>query len=168
MAKRSKIAQHAYDVALPVAESRGLDLVDVEYKKEGQKIFLRLYIDKKGGVDLDDCEGFHNEVEPLIDEQVPEADEDFFEVSSPGLTRPLQEIGDYIRYEGEALDVTLYREPELNAPEPNAQGTPTAPHPKVGKTFTAAYTVEEGRIVFANGVEAELKDIAKAVRHIDF
>ena len=148
MAKRSKIAQQAYDVAFPVAEQMGLDLVDCEYKKEGQKVFLRLYIDKKGGVSLDDCEAFHNEVEPMIDEQVKEADEDFFEVSSPGLTRPLQDIKDYIRYEGEHLDVTMY------------SGEP--------KKFTADYEVKEDRIVFSNGVEAELKDIAKAVRHLDF
>ena len=148
MAKRSKIAQQAYDVAFPVAEQMGLDLVDCEYKKEGQKVFLRLYIDKKGGVSLDDCEAFHNEVEPMIDEQVKEADEDFFEVSSPGLTRPLQDIKDYIRYEGEQLDVTMY------------SGEP--------KKFTADYEVKEDRIVFTNGVEAELKDIAKAVRHLDF
>jgi len=146
MAKRSKIAQQAYDVALPIAEEQGIDLVDCEYKKEGQKTFLRLYIDKKGGVSLDDCERFHVAVEPLIDEQV-DADEDYFEVSSPGLTRPLEEIGDYIRYEGEKLDVTMYKEP---------------------KKFTAGYRVEGEMIVFDNGVEASLQDIAKAVRHIDF
>ena len=156
--KRSKIAQHVYDVALPVATEMGLDLVDVEYKKEGQKTFLRLFIDKKGGVDLDDCEAFHNTVEPMIDEQVTEADEDYFEVSSPGLTRPLTSISDYIRYEGEKLDVKLFKEPEEGAP----------------KTFTAAYTVEQddkdatGTIIFDNGVKATLKDIAKAVRHIEF
>ena len=150
MAKRSKIAQAAFDVAEPVAEELGLDLVDCEYKKEGQKLFLRLYIDKKGGVSLDDCEAFHNKVEPMIDEQVKEADEDYFEVSSPGLTRPLQDIKDYIRYEGEQLEVKMY-EGDI-------------------KQFTAGYKVrtEDGKIVFDNGVEADIKDIAKAVRHIEF
>jgi len=146
VAKRSKIAQQAYDVALPVAEQQGLDLVDCEYKKEGQKTYLRLFIDKKGGVSLDDCEAFHVAVEPLIDANV-EADEDYFEVSSPGLTRPLEEISDYIRYEGELLDVTMYKEP---------------------KKFTAGYKVEGDEILFDNGVAAKLQDIAKAVRHIDF
>ena len=146
MAKRSKIAQQAYDVALPIAQEQGIDLVDCEYKKEGQKTFLRLFIDKKGGVSLDDCEKFHVAVEPLIDEQV-ESDEDYFEVSSPGLTRPLEEISDYIRYEGEQLDVTMYKEP---------------------KKFTAGYTVKGEEIVFENGVTATLQDIAKAIRHIEF
>ncbi len=146
MARRSKIAQEAYDIALDVAARQGVDLVDAEYKKEGQKLYLRLYIDKKGGVSLDDCERFHNEVEPLIDEQV-DSDEDYFEVSSPGLTRPLQEIADYIRYEGEQLDVTMYVEP---------------------KKFTAGYTVDGETIKFDNGVEAQLRDIAKAIRHLDF
>ena len=149
LAKRSKTAQQAFDVALPIAVSQGLDLVDCEYKKEGQKIFLRLFIDKKGGVTLDDCERFHNEVEPLIDAWV-ESDEDYFEVSSPGLTRPLTDISDYVRYEGEMLDVTLYKETD---------GV---------RNFTSGYKTEEDRIIFENGIEVQLKDIAKAVRHIDF
>ena len=146
MAKRSKIAQQAYDIALPVAEEQGVDLIDCEYKKEGQKLFLRLYIDKRGGVTLDDCEKFHNAVEPLIDEGT-DADEDFFEVSSPGLTRPLTELSDYVRYEGEQLDVTRYVEP---------------------KKFTAGYKVTGDKIEFDNGVTCGLEDIAKAVRHLDY
>jgi ribosome maturation factor RimP len=55
MGKRSKIAQQAFNIAQPVAERMGYDLVDAEYKKEGSAMFLRLYIDKRGGVNSDDC-----------------------------------------------------------------------------------------------------------------
>ena len=58
MAKRSKTAQEAYDIAKPEAEKMGYDLVDAEYKKEGQSMFLRLFIDRKGGISIDDCEAF--------------------------------------------------------------------------------------------------------------
>jgi ribosome maturation factor RimP len=154
MGKRSKIAQQAFDIAQPVAERMGYDLVDAEYKKEGSAMFLRLYIDKRGGVNSDDCEAFSKEVDPLIDAGT-DSDADYFEVSSPGLTRPLETEKDYIRYAGEKVDVSLYQ-------------------PRDGKkSFTAAIKgAEEGKatFVFDNGEELELafEDIAKAVRHIDF
>ena len=155
MAKRSKTAQTAYDIALPVAKQMGFDLVDAEFKKEGQSTFLRLFIDKKGGLGVDDCEEFSKAIDPILDEQM-KRDEDYFEVSSPGLTRPLTEMSDYERYEGQSLDVTLF-----------AEG------PK-GKQFTAVIqkTSQEEQIITFKDEEEEfdigLKDIAKAVRHIDF
>ena len=156
MAKRSKTAQTAYDIALPVAKEMGFDLVDAEYKKEGQSMFLRLFIDKKGGLGIDDCEEFSKAVDPILDEKM-KRDEDYFEVSSPGLTRPLAEISDYIRYEGQALEVSLFSEGEH------------------GKEFTAviAGADEASETVTFEDSEGTrfdigLKDIAKAVRHIEF
>ena len=108
MAKRSKIAQEAYDIAKPEAEKMGFDLVDAEYKKEGQGMFLRLFIDRKGGISIDDCESFSKVIDPILDEKL-KCDADYFEVSSPGLTRPLDDISDYIRYEGEKIDVSLFK-----------------------------------------------------------
>ena len=87
MGKRSKIAQEAYDIAFPVAEQMGYDLVDAEYKKEGKDVFLRLFIDKRGGVSIDDCEAFTRTIDPIFDEKLKH-DADYFEVSSPGLLRP--------------------------------------------------------------------------------
>ena len=66
MAKRSKIAQEAYDIAKPEAEKLGFDLVDAEYKKEGQDMFLRLFIDSKGGISIDDCEAFSKVIDPIL------------------------------------------------------------------------------------------------------
>ncbi len=154
MGKRSKKAQEAFDLALPVAQQMGYDLVDCEYKKEGQGIYLRLFIDKKGGVGIDDCEAFSSAVDPVIDSGM-HSDADFFEVSSPGLTRPLETIADYVRYEGEKLDITLYVARD---------GV---------KDFTgvlAGHGEDNVVIKAADGTEYDLalSDIAKAVRHIDF
>ena len=106
MAGRSKIAQQAFDIAQPVAERMGLELVDAEYKKEGQSTFLRLFIDKKGGLGIDDCETFSRLIDPILDEKVHH-DADYFEVSSPGLTRPLTEKADFERYSDEKIDNIL-------------------------------------------------------------
>lgn len=102
------IVQTVREIACPAVESLGLELIDVEYLKEGSKWILRLYIDKKGGVGLDDCEAVSRKVEPLLDEQDPIRDPYVFEVSSPGLERPLKTERDFERYQGEAVEVSLY------------------------------------------------------------
>ncbi|MBR6483893.1 MAG: ribosome maturation factor RimP [Clostridiales bacterium] len=154
MAKRSKIAQAAFDIAEPVAREMGLDLVDAEYKKEGQSLFLRLFIDKKGGLGIDDCENFSRTIDPILDEKLSH-DADYFEVSSPGLTRPLSDPSDYRRYEGEVLDVSLFRE---------QNGTKNV----TGIIFGS----DEEKVILQteDGEKQEIlyKDISKAVRHIDF
>ena len=155
MAKRSKTAQEAYDIAKPEAEKMGYDLVDAEYKKEGQSMFLRLFIDRKGGISIDDCEAFSKVIDPIFDERL-NCDADYFEVSSPGLTRPLDDISDYQRYEGEKIDVNLFKADESGV-----------------KSFTGKIiSAGDGSVVFEkeDGTSSELKieDISKAVRHIDF
>lgn len=102
------IAANVREIAEPVTEAMGIDLIDVEYVKEGSKWILRLYIDKKGGVGLDDCENVSRAVEPLIDEADPIKNEYVFEVSSPGLDRPLKTDRDFERYEGEDVELSLY------------------------------------------------------------
>ena len=109
MPKMSKMAQAAYDVAFPIAAQMGYDLVDCEYVKEGKDLFLRMYIDKKGGISTDDCEAFSRKIDPILDESI-NSEADYFEVSSPGLTRPLETASDYKRYQGEMMDVSLYME----------------------------------------------------------
>lgn len=108
MSVRSRIAQQAFDLALPVVEEMGLELVDSEYKKEGSRTYLRLFIDKKGGVSMDDCEAVSRAMDPVFDRDL-HADTDFFEVSSPGLTRPLVTPSDFRRHEGEEVEVSFYR-----------------------------------------------------------
>ena len=154
MAKRSKVAQEAFELAEPVVAELGFDLVDCSYVKEARGMVLTLYIDKKGGIGIDDCETVSRAVAPVIDEAAS-IDPDFFEVSSPGLTRPLETERDYNRYSGEKVDISLYQPLEGK------------------KTFTAEIKgAEDGKatFVFDNGSEItlSLEDIAKAVRHIDF
>ena len=109
MAKRSKIAQEAFDIAEPEARKLGFDLVDAEYKKEGQQMFLRLFIDKKGGISIDDCETFSKLIDPILDERLHH-DADVFEVSSPGLTRALKKDKEFSRCIGRPVDIKLYKQ----------------------------------------------------------
>lgn len=108
MSVRSRVAQQAFDLALPVVEEMGLELVDAEYKKEGSYYYLRLFIDKKGGISIDDCELISKAMDPIFDKQLHESP-DYFEVSSPGLTRPLETPSDFIRHEGEEVEVSFYK-----------------------------------------------------------
>jgi ribosome maturation factor RimP len=108
MTGRSQIAQIAFDLALPVVTQMGIDLVDAEYKKEGSAFFLRLFIDRRGGIFIEDCEKVSKAMDPIFESQL-KVKPDFFEVSSPGLTRPLKTIDDYIRYCGEDIEITLFR-----------------------------------------------------------
>ncbi|MCQ2529407.1 MAG: ribosome maturation factor RimP [Saccharofermentans sp.] len=157
MAKRSKIAQAAFELAEPVAKEMGYDLVDAEYKKEGQDTFLRLFIDRKGGINVDDCENFSRVIDVIFDEKLTH-DADYFEVSSPGLTRPLSDHADYLRYEGEKIDVNLFAEIE---------GMKTfVGLIKSSDKDAVTFEVEEKKTT--KTVTVEYKNISKAVRHIEF
>ena len=109
MSKRDIIEQKAEALFLPVTEELNLELVDVEYVKEAGSYYLRAYIDKEGGVTIDDCENVSRAVNPKLDE------EDFIdgsytlEVSSPGLGRPLKKEKDYARSIGKELEIHTYR-----------------------------------------------------------
>lgn len=102
------IPERVKQIAEPKAEELGLELIDCEYKKEGGRRVLRLYIDKKGGVGLDDCEAVSRSVEPVLDSEDFIDEAYTFEVSSPGLDRPLKTDRDFLRYEGEDVEVGLY------------------------------------------------------------
>ena len=154
MAGRGKTAQAAFDIAQPIAEQMGLELVDAEYKKEGKDTFLRLYIDRKGGLGIDDCEEFSRTIDPILDEKLKH-DADYFEVSSPGLTRPLTTPADYRRYEGEKLDVTLFK--------PIEDSKNLTASIKNGGDTEVTLIREDG-----SEITIEYKEIAKAVRHIEF
>lgn len=88
------------DLIAPALESRKLELVDIEYKREGRGNVLRLFIDKDGGVTLDDCADLSREVDVLleVEDLIPAAFS--LEVSSPGLDRPLKKTSDFVRFAG--------------------------------------------------------------------
>ena len=93
----------------PIVEQFGCKLWDVEYVREGSERFLRLYIEKDGGVDIEDCEKIHRAVDPILDEKDPIAESYHFEVCSAGLERALKRPGDFERFMGSAVTVKLYR-----------------------------------------------------------
>ena len=105
----NKIAQRVYALAQPVAERQGLEIWDVEYLREAGQWFLRVYIDKDGGVGIDDCERFSRELDPILDEDDPISESYVFEVSSAGAERVLKRPSDFERFIGSTVEVKLYR-----------------------------------------------------------
>ena len=104
-----KVTDLVAEFSKPIIEANGCSLWDVEYVREGSERFLRLYIDKEGGVDITDCENVHRAVDPVLDEKDPIAESYHFEVCSAGLERVLKRPGDFERFMGSAVLVKLYR-----------------------------------------------------------
>jgi ribosome maturation factor RimP len=104
-----KVTERVREFAEPIVESLGCSLWDVEYIREGGEWFLRLYIDKEGGVSINDCEAVSRAVDPVLDEQDPIPDSYNFEVSSAGLDRPLKTPAHFAACMGQAVDVRLYK-----------------------------------------------------------
>ncbi|WP_029420471.1 ribosome maturation factor RimP [Alicyclobacillus macrosporangiidus] len=95
-------------LALPIAAEVGVELVDVEYKKEGANWYLRVFIDKEGGVDIDDCTRVSERLSERLDEVDPIPSSYFLEVSSPGAERPLKKPSDFERAVGQFVHISLY------------------------------------------------------------
>ena len=104
-----KITDIVTEFAKPIVEEKGCELWDVEYVREGSERYLRLYIDKEGGVDINDCENVHRAVDPVLDEKDPIAESYHFEVCSAGLERALKRPSDFARFMDSAILVKLYR-----------------------------------------------------------
>ena len=104
-----KITEQVALFAKPVVEEKGCSLWDVEYVREGSERFLRLYIDKEGGVSIDDCEAIARAVDPILDAEDPIPESYHFEVCSAGLERALKRPSDFAQFMGSAVLVKLYR-----------------------------------------------------------
>ncbi len=104
-----KVTEQVAAFAEPVVQEHGCELWDVEYVREGSEYFLRLYIDKEGGVDIDDCEAISRAMDPILDEKDPVPGSYHFEVCSAGLERALKRPGDFERFMGSPITVKLYR-----------------------------------------------------------
>jgi ribosome maturation factor RimP len=96
------------ELAQPFVTELGLELVGVELVKDGGSRYLRGYIDKEGGVTFDDCEAVSRAVDAKLDEIWPNPPYEYFEVSSPGLERPLKRDEDFARYAGRDVAITTY------------------------------------------------------------
>jgi ribosome maturation factor RimP len=131
----------------------GLELVDAEYKKEGSAYFLRLFVDKRGGVSIEDCEKVSKAVDPIFEKELSVIP-DYFEVSSPGLTRPLRTEQDFLRHLGEEVEVALFQ------PINGSKKMTGKISDVLGKNVT---------LVTQNGnIDISLGDIASAKRIISF
>ena len=104
-----KVTEQVAQFAKPIIEGFGCQLWDVEYVREGSERFLRVYIDKDGGIDIEDCEKIHRALDPVLDEKDPIAESYYFEVCSAGLERALKRPSDFAKFMGSAITVKLYR-----------------------------------------------------------
>ena len=104
-----KVTEQVAAFAEPVVQEHGCELWDVEYVREGSEYFLRLYIDKEGGVDILDCEEISRKVSDLLDEADPIEGSYTLEVGSAGAERALKRPSDFQQFLGSPVLVKLYR-----------------------------------------------------------
>ena len=109
MSRRETYEKRAEELLAPIVDSKGFELVDVEYVKEGGTWYLRGYIDKPGGITVNDCEAVSREFSEKLDEKDFIDDSYIMEISSPGLDRPLKKEKDYQRSLGRLIEVRTYR-----------------------------------------------------------
>lgn len=108
MSKRETYEKKTEELITPLIDAEGFELVDVEYVKEGADWYLRVYIDKDGGITVNNCEKISRAFNEILDREDYIDDAYIFEVSSPGLLRPLKKDKDYQRNLGKLLEVKLF------------------------------------------------------------
>jgi ribosome maturation factor RimP len=108
LVRSSDVTKIARQLAEPILPELGLELVDVEFKSEGGAWFLRFFIDKPGGVNLDDCQAFSEKVGKELDAVDPIPQSYHLEVSSPGAERPLTRDQDFVRFAGANVSVKTF------------------------------------------------------------
>ncbi|RGX92695.1 ribosome maturation factor RimP [Roseburia sp. OF03-24] len=109
MSKRETYETRTEELITPILDRMNFELVDVEYVKEGGTWYLRAYIDKEGGITVNDCEAVAREMNEILDKEDFVEDSYVFEVSSPGLGRPLKKEKDYVRSMGKEVEIRTYR-----------------------------------------------------------
>ena len=109
MSRREEYEQKTEALVLPIIEANNFELVDVEYVKEAGNWYLRVYVDKEGGIAVDDCEVVSRALSDKLDADDFIEDSYILEVSSPGLGRPLKKEKDYVRSIGKEVDIHLYK-----------------------------------------------------------
>ncbi len=105
----SKTETAVWQLAEPIAAESGFYIYDIEYIKEGGLWFLRVYIDKDGGITMDECETFSRTLSDTLDEADPISGNYYLEVSSPGIERRLKTEAHFRRYIGSVIDISLYK-----------------------------------------------------------
>lgn len=112
MVKREEIEARTEELVLPLVAEKQFELVDVEYVKEGGSYYLRIYIDKEGGITVNDCEDISRPFSDILDQEDYIEGSYILEVSSPGLGRPLKKEKDFKRSLGEEVEIRLFRQVE--------------------------------------------------------
>ena len=105
----SKLSERIAGIVRPVVEEEGCSLWDVEYVREAGTWYLRVYIDKEGGVGIDDCERISRRLDPILDEEDPIPESYVFEVGSAGAERELKRPSDFEQFMGHEVELRLYR-----------------------------------------------------------
>ena len=109
MSKKEEYEARFEAMVKPITDAENFELVDVEYVKEGSDYYLRAYIDKEGGITIDDCEAVSRKLSDLLDKEDFIPDAYILEVSSPGLGRQLKKEKDYVRSVGKEIDLKLFK-----------------------------------------------------------
>ena len=154
----SKTADAVAELVAPIIDSLGMELVEVDFSKTRQGDALTVFIDKEGGVSLDDCEAVHNAIDAPLDDLDPTDGKPYTRnVSAPGLDRPYKTARDYEKHIGTASEVSLF-----------------APMEKLGKKFVAIlenYDAESGDVTLdaaGKKITINKKDIALIRENIEF
>lgn len=156
MAKRNVVEEKVYVALEKPIEEMGFELMDVIYRKEEGKLFLRLLVDKVGGINIEECVLINEKFDKYIEEDLALTNHDYFEVSSPGLDRPLHTAKDFRVYKGELVDVKLYKKRDDK------------------KLFTGKIvSADENQLVIEEenteeNISFDFKDLAKVSRTIRF
>lgn len=155
MSTVDQIIEEVRQLAEPLVQAQGLELVDIEYQREKQGWVLRIYIDREGGVNIEECAEVNRELSTLLDirDFIPNAY--ILEVSSPGLTRPLKKPADYVRYRGRLVKIKTWQ-----------------PIGREGRVFKGQLKgLEAEKVILQRGeeiIEIPLQNIAKANLEIEF
>mgnify|MGYP004511400529 CR=1 FL=1 len=107
--KKNSTVETVFKIVEPIAEKMQLDIWDIRFEKEGPNWFLKIFIDKKDGVNINDCENFSRNIDPLIDEIDPIEHSYFLEVSSPGIERELTRDWHIKKYIGSIINIKFIR-----------------------------------------------------------
>jgi ribosome maturation factor RimP len=152
--KSETLLQEVREVIEPILQSQGFELVDLEYQRESRGWVLRIYLDREGGITLDDCTGVSHEVGAVLEvkDVIPNAY--VLEVSSPGLTRPLKKPEDFNRFQNRLVKIKLYKPLDGRR---NFKGT------LLGLEVETVRVEADGQVF-----EIPLQSIAKANLEIDF
>lgn len=107
--KKSEIVDRVEKMVTAITDGKGYEMVDVEYVKEAGQFYLRVVVDKEGGISLNECEEVSRELSPKLDENDFIKENYYLEVSSPGIDRALKRDKEFVKYKGRDVEIKLYK-----------------------------------------------------------